>query len=421
MIKKPALMCLILILAFALAGAVFAQQYLQFIFDDKGDIISIKEIEDNYFYYLNEQVSDSYMPAALSYELFIGGMNYSEDINPFEENLVALNDSSNKVVFRILKDQVPVREHDIDLCNNNGVCEPCGSVNCALSENFLSCADCASGESDSYCDLVQEGICDPDCQSMDRDCDGCGEGCYFNDLPGSEIDCINLGGIVCNDDEFCYHGTMQFFGPTSCCFEGSCLSPEEHKIEYLYLINLEYNGQQVYPIHISVVPTSYEGEPTSPSGDFKAELYSKGGQPLYEIEFEMPIKAWFAGLDEDGKVEAYEGQVEGRNTWISLPYYDNGATISISGPDNLSYEIDVSPYSLAEPDGGYVPEQYSSEEGLEDNIQQQPEDNSVYTGTGEEPAKVKGYLRWAFLAMILLTLAFIIFLIIRRRYLSYRA
>lgn len=52
------------------------------------------------------------------------------------------------------------------ICNKNKVCE------IDKSENYLSCPeDCPSGSADNYCDMVKDGICDPDCEiSADVDC-----------------------------------------------------------------------------------------------------------------------------------------------------------------------------------------------------------------------------------------------------------
>ncbi len=51
------------------------------------------------------------------------------------------------------------------LCNQNQVCEP------AYSENYENCpADCSSGSEDGMCDLVSDGVCDPDCTVADTDC-----------------------------------------------------------------------------------------------------------------------------------------------------------------------------------------------------------------------------------------------------------
>ena len=50
------------------------------------------------------------------------------------------------------------------------MCEPCLSNNCTLSENELSCLDCAPNSIDGYCHLELNDVCDPDCPLDDYDC-----------------------------------------------------------------------------------------------------------------------------------------------------------------------------------------------------------------------------------------------------------
>ncbi|MEI6058557.1 MAG: hypothetical protein WCP89_02185 [archaeon] len=45
------------------------------------------------------------------------------------------------------------------LCNRDGFCEP------SLGENYFVCSeDCSSGGADGFCDMVNDGIFDPDCE-----------------------------------------------------------------------------------------------------------------------------------------------------------------------------------------------------------------------------------------------------------------
>ncbi|MEM3370531.1 MAG: hypothetical protein QXW00_00320 [Candidatus Woesearchaeota archaeon] len=48
----------------------------------------------------------------------------------------------------------------------------CGNSVCDPTETYLSCPqDCKSGSRDGYCDMVKDGICDPDCApNKDPDC-----------------------------------------------------------------------------------------------------------------------------------------------------------------------------------------------------------------------------------------------------------
>ncbi len=51
-------------------------------------------------------------------------------------------------------------------CNRDGTCEP------ERGEDYGNCPqDCILGEKDGYCDVLKEGVCDPDCRSgEDLDC-----------------------------------------------------------------------------------------------------------------------------------------------------------------------------------------------------------------------------------------------------------
>jgi hypothetical protein len=80
----------------------------------------------------------------------------------------------NAARVQIIKGTQVLIDKEIDLCNNNGVCEP------TYGENYLTCADCSSGSEDGYCDGIFDNKCDPDCiqqgrDEMDTDCT-CGNG-----------------------------------------------------------------------------------------------------------------------------------------------------------------------------------------------------------------------------------------------------
>ncbi|MBS3107776.1 hypothetical protein J4468_02565 [Candidatus Woesearchaeota archaeon] len=65
-----------------------------------------------------------------------------------------------------LKDGSQSSSNSVDIivkCIPNGVCES--------NENYLFCnADCPSGSADNFCDLENDGKCDPDCTTEDVDC-----------------------------------------------------------------------------------------------------------------------------------------------------------------------------------------------------------------------------------------------------------
>jgi len=51
--------------------------------------------------------------------------------------------------------------------------ERCGNGICEDSESYKLCPeDCMSGVKDYYCDMVEDGRCDPDCTQGDVDCEG---------------------------------------------------------------------------------------------------------------------------------------------------------------------------------------------------------------------------------------------------------
>jgi hypothetical protein len=70
--------------------------------------------------------------------------------------------------IEIYQDGEFISGRQISFCNSNGICEPCSGPGCTLIENSLTCLDCPSGAEDYFCDLVQDGICDPDCEGHDK-------------------------------------------------------------------------------------------------------------------------------------------------------------------------------------------------------------------------------------------------------------
>ncbi|MBN2368361.1 hypothetical protein JXC34_05055 [Candidatus Woesearchaeota archaeon] len=149
----------------------------------------------------------------------------AEDIfyKGFENRYIYLYGLSSVKLFD--KDTV-VFEKNLGFCNNNGLCEPCFNESCSLYENVLTCSDCNSGGSDGYCDLYRDGICDPDCNNIDLDCQGCNEMfCVFRDtfykLPDCEAD---YGGEICLPGEKCTGRFIYAPGAGSlCCIKGECM------------------------------------------------------------------------------------------------------------------------------------------------------------------------------------------------------
>jgi len=123
--------------------------------------------------------------------------------------------------FRIIQDGKTIKTQNIILCNNNNICEPCDGPGCTIAESSIVCSDCPSGSSDLFCDLVRDGICDPDCENLDADCKGC-DPCYY-----SNMTCESVSGTFCDWGEECVGGYFDkgLADPETdrqCCRIGSC-------------------------------------------------------------------------------------------------------------------------------------------------------------------------------------------------------
>lgn len=179
------------------------------------------------------------------YELFSG---YYEDPYFEPDKTVQLLDSSGAVVYeevfsipwyapyavsaasvRIVSGSDVLFEKTFSFCNDNGVCEPCEGQGCSIMENSLTCADCASGSADLFCDLRNDGICDPDCNDVDGDCAGCAPYCFFDYM--EDFSCSALGGQACDDFTDCVGGFLVYAedtGDEGCCLQGMCRLMSEY-------------------------------------------------------------------------------------------------------------------------------------------------------------------------------------------------
>lgn len=84
---------------------------------------------------------------------YLGGYSTLFDFSPEITKIKII--SSTKVLV----------EKSVSFCNHNNICEPCEGANCTIIENTLTCGDCSSGAKDYFCNTVEDGVCDPDCDS----------------------------------------------------------------------------------------------------------------------------------------------------------------------------------------------------------------------------------------------------------------
>ncbi len=164
---------------------------------------------------------------------FYYGMDGESSDNIVRDNTIEIETEYDIEVF-ILDDIDFSREYEITIdgstekvsfCNNDGQCQPCLEGLCENIENHLTCPeDCPSGGKDNYCDLQRDGICDPDCEDYDFDCDACiGNVCLYDGMEVNREICSDLGGSSCRRDELC-DGYKTYADDTGmgCCI-GQCV------------------------------------------------------------------------------------------------------------------------------------------------------------------------------------------------------
>lgn len=81
---------------------------------------------------------------------------------------LAFDFSEDMKVFKLFHKEVEIFQSEINLCNNNGVCD-------SVFETFFSCPqDCRLGYNDELCIAEKNSVCDPDCGrwDVDSDCEG---------------------------------------------------------------------------------------------------------------------------------------------------------------------------------------------------------------------------------------------------------
>ena len=136
------------------------------------------------------------------------------DASPFPENFVyEMNLEVSRIQIININTLDVVFEKRFLLCNNNNVCEPCFDdagllgKQCSVMESSLTCADCKNSGKDSYCQILHDNICDPDCNNLEAECVDEKTGKLINDQSSSAS-----SSILLNEDEyFCqefYNGEL---------------------------------------------------------------------------------------------------------------------------------------------------------------------------------------------------------------------
>ncbi len=228
MMKKLIKICILVLVILIFSLPSFAKDI--FITSQSHSTIDdIQVLERNYFnnddYVIGDELSDNII-------VLLGKNNeliYKTDMGVTVTRVPFFTGIGKILVFK--KNEFQLSElnahslisKDISFCDNDGVCEPCFSGFCFLTENVLTCPDCPSGFNDGYCDLKKDGVCDPDCENQDGDCSFCEPFCAFEN-----ITCSDKGGTFCSSDEECVGGYFSggIFNNDlivdNCCINGFC-------------------------------------------------------------------------------------------------------------------------------------------------------------------------------------------------------
>lgn len=210
-------------LAASALAETYTETYIYLDLDQSGDI-ELSVIDDT-LYYKNsffrglspETGGFSIAFLDIDNNMLLEGKAYPSENNlfPFDTRIALLKVSSMGQFLY---------ERQISFCNLDGICEPCNGKDCSLIENSLTCADCPSGGNDYFCDLVNDGICDPDCNNKDADCPTCTE-CWYRDTTIPSISCAaDKGGVACMPGQLCT-GDYVYADDTGslCCIDGECM------------------------------------------------------------------------------------------------------------------------------------------------------------------------------------------------------
>ncbi len=216
------LMMFVVLSSFASSIDLLLQTYES----DNLEILSIMPItKNNYYlsYYDNYTEDTGYMFR----------FKNNEDVLEIYPNnkiytLIDYNIISDFNILQVLKDDEIISKHTLNFCNDNGICEPCKGPDCETQENELVCGDCEKSSQDLYCNIEQDGICDPDCVAYEYEQQGEYEECYEEKL--MIISCSDYFGKTCAEDQVC-NGTELAINETQelCCL-GECVYSENINI-----------------------------------------------------------------------------------------------------------------------------------------------------------------------------------------------
>jgi len=177
-----------LLLACLFAYGAFSHSvfdYLLVSYDGKA--LSFLTVQENTLYWPTIIKDEGDYDASVEFYDLEGNMIGKFPFSTRYQNSFFFDGAINRAV--LVGDGGVMAESLISFCDSDGVCEPCEGPGCIHAENFVTCSDCSSGAADGYCDLLFDGICDPDCSDMDGDCEGCaGNRCIYdgNDPKGRE-------------------------------------------------------------------------------------------------------------------------------------------------------------------------------------------------------------------------------------------
>ncbi|HII16343.1 TPA: hypothetical protein HA361_00345 [Candidatus Woesearchaeota archaeon] len=154
----------------ALAGSVFADQYLALQLDYDGERFVSNNIE------LKEGDYSFPMNSIQGYRLSIVNLENSE-IYSLMFNFIDSMKSTSSFMLPYYPDAKMLKITDASgntafTYDLSSYANPCGDRVCRSYENYLSCPqDCPKGFADSYCDAEKDAVCDPDCpEGSDQDC-----------------------------------------------------------------------------------------------------------------------------------------------------------------------------------------------------------------------------------------------------------